>query len=129
MKISTPISTGELLDKLSITQIKLKNIKDKEKLCLISLEEDALQETVENSLSSYDNKDERLSELLGVNEKLWIIEDAIRNKEKNKEFDEEFIELARAVYYTNDERFVIKNKINNETGSLIQEQKSYEEYQ
>ena len=128
MKISTPISTGELLDKLSITQIKLKNIKDKEKLCLISLEEDALQETVENSLSSYDNKDERLSELLGVNEKLWIIEDAIRNKEKNKEFDEEFIELARAVYYTNDERFVIKNKINNETGSLIQEQKSYEEY-
>ena len=129
MKISTPISTGELLDKLSITQIKLKNIKDKEKLCLISLEEDALQETVENSLSSYDNKDERLSELLDVNEKLWIIEDAIRNKEKNKEFDEEFIELARAVYYTNDERFVIKNKINNETGSLIQEQKSYEEYQ
>tara|TARA_R110002110_G_C13423634_1_gene714667 strand:+ start:721 stop:1110 length:390 start_codon:yes stop_codon:yes gene_type:complete len=129
MKISTPISTGELLDKLSITQIKLKNIKDKEKLCLISLEEDALKETVENSLSSYDNKDERLSELLGVNEKLWIIEDAIRSKEKNKEFDEEFIELARAVYYTNDERFVIKNKINNETGSLIQEQKSYEEYQ
>jgi len=129
MKISTPISTGELLDKLSITQIKLKNIKDKEKLDLISLEKDALQETLENSLSSYDNKDERLSELLCVNEKLWIIEDAIRNKEKNKEFDEEFIELARAVYFTNDERFVIKNKINNETGSLIQEQKSYEEYQ
>ena len=129
MKISTPISTGELLDKLSITQIKLKNIKDKEKLDLISLEKDALQETLENSLSSYDNKDERLSELLCVNEKLWIIEDAIRNKEKNKEFDEEFIELARSVYFTNDERFVIKNKINNETGSLIQEQKSYEEYQ
>ena len=64
-----------------------------------------------------------------VNEKLWIIEDAIRSKEKNKEFDEEFIELARSVYFTNDERFVIKNKINNETGSLIQEQKSYEEYQ
>jgi hypothetical protein len=129
MKISTPISTGELLDKLSITQIKLKNIKDKEKLDLISLEKDALQETLENSLSSYNNKDERLSELLSINEKLWIIEDAIRNKEKNKEFDEEFIELARAVYFTNDERFVIKNKINNETGSLIQEQKSYEEYQ
>lgn len=129
MKISTPISTGELLDKLSITQIKLKNIKDKEKLDLISLEKDALQETLENSLSSYDNKDERLSELLCVNEKLWIIEDAIRSKEKNKEFDEEFIELARSVYFTNDERFVIKNKINNETGSLIQEQKSYEEYQ
>ena len=129
MKISTPISTGELLDKLSIAQIKLKNIKDKEKLDLISLEKDALQETLENSLSSYNNKDERLSELLSINEKLWIIEDAIRNKEKNKEFDEEFIELARAVYFTNDERFVIKNKINNETGSLIQEQKSYEEYQ
>lgn len=117
------------MDKLSITQIKLKNIKDKEKLDLISLEKDALQETLENSLSSYDNKDERLSELLCVNEKLWIIEDAIRSKEKNKEFDEEFIELARSVYFTNDERFVIKNKINNETGSLIQEQKSYEEYQ
>jgi len=128
MKISTPISTGELLDKLSITEIKLKKIKDQVKLDLISLEKDALQETLEDSLSSYSNKDERLSELLCVNEKLWIIEDSIRNKEKNKEFDEEFIELARAVYFTNDERFVIKNKINNETGSLIQEQKSYEEY-
>lgn len=128
MKISTPISTGELLDKLSITEIKLKKIKDQVKLDLISLEKDALQETLEDSLSSYGNKDERLSELLCVNEKLWIIEDSIRNKEKNKEFDEEFIELARAVYFTNDERFVIKNKINNETGSLIQEQKSYEEY-
>jgi hypothetical protein len=128
MKISTPISTGELLDKLSITEIKLKKIKDQQKLDLISLEKEALQETLEDSLSSYDNKNERLSELLSVNEKLWIIEDAIRNKEKNKEFDEEFIELARSVYFTNDERFVIKNKINNETGSLIQEQKSYEEY-
>lgn len=128
MKISTPISTGELLDKLSITQIKLKNIKDKEKLNLISLEKEALEEVVNTSLSSYKNKDKRLSQLLDVNKKLWIIEDDIRNKEKNKDFGKEFVELARAVYFTNDERFVIKNKINNETGSVIQEQKSYEEY-
>ena len=129
MNISTPISAGELLDKLSIVKIKLEKMSDESKLALISIEEKLLSEISNELLSEYENKDKRLSELRDVNQKLWVIEDEIRKKEKLKEFDQDFIDLARSVYFTNDQRFEVKNKINTETGSLIQEQKSYEEYQ
>jgi len=128
MNISTPISAGELLDKISIIKVKLSYITDKSKLSLISTEEGLLEKVSDQLLPSYKNKNKRLSELLEVNNKLWIILGEQRRKEKLKEFDADFIDLSRAVYFTNDQRFEIKSKINTETGAIIQEQKSYEKY-
>lgn len=128
MKINTEISVGELLDKISILKIKSSKIKDEEKLKNINKELQALNLIVDQSLKSYKALGKRSNELMDVNLKLWSIEDDIREKEREKCFDDSFIELARSVYITNDKRFEIKNKINKESGSSFSEEKSYEKY-
>ena len=127
MIINTPISLGELIDKISILKIKQKNIQDKKKLILINEELSLLESTLEDSVS--DKKISLyLSNLLSVNEKLWKIEDDIRDCERKKQFDENFIKLARSVYINNDKRSEIKLEINNYFGATLIEVKSYEKY-
>jgi len=127
MIINTPVSLGELMDKISILKIKKKNIHNKEKLININDELLLLEETLLKSVN--DKKaDKYMNELIKVNLELWKIEDDIRDCERNKQFDQKFIDLARAVYFTNDQRSQIKLDINNYFGSTIVEVKSYEEY-
>ncbi len=123
MKIE--ISIGEIVDKLSILQIKQDNINDESKLINIKNEYLYLYEIVFTDLNI--NIDDYTS-LLDINKKLWNIEDQIRIKEKNKEFDLEFVELARSVYITNDKRADLKKEINLKYGSNFIEEKSYEKY-
>ncbi len=123
MNILCNISLGELLDKISILRIKQKKILDSEKLGLVTAEHDLLLSTL-NKLKLNEIEKE-LTELMKINNELWEIEDKIRIKERNKNFDQEFIELARSVYITNDKRFEIKNRINNMFGSSLKEVKSY----
>lgn len=125
--ISIPVSVGELLDKLSILRIKTIKIQNPVKLEKVTHEYELLHELSQNYLGvkEYFNL---YDDLIATNSKLWEIEDKLRVLEKQKIFNEEFIELARKVYYTNDERFEIKNKINLLLDSEIQEQKSYEDY-
>jgi len=125
--ITVPVSVGELIDKLSILQVKKNNIKDSKKLIEVSKEFDALNKISEEFFQNR-NIDEIYQSLIEVNSKLWDVEDKLRIFEKNQKFDKEFIELARLVYYTNDERFSLKNKINQMTNSELKEQKSYEDY-
>jgi len=127
MIISTPVSLGELVDKLSILHIKNINIKDDEKLKLIREELDLLNKTLNDHIKR-DNIQKYLDSLIEINSKLWVIEDDIRECEKNKIFDAQFIELARSVYIINDKRSKIKLDINKKFGSKIIEVKSYEEY-
>ena len=127
MIISTPVSLGELVDKISILHIKNKNIKDDEKLKLIREELKLLTITLDGHLKKNDIQ-EFLDALIKINSELWIIEDEIRDCEKSKKFDEKFISLARSVYITNDKRSEIKLDINKKLGSEIVEVKSYEEY-
>lgn len=125
--VTIPVSVGELIDKLSILQVKKGKVKNQEKLLFIEKEYDLLYEKSFDYLQS----EEILStfkELIDVNLKLWEVEDKLRLIENDKNFDSHFIELARAVYYTNDERFRLKDKINNLTNSEIKEQKDYKEY-
>ena len=127
MLINTPISLGELVDKISILIIKQKNITDENKLDHVKKELDFLQKT----LTSYVQQEEinnYLENLININSKLWSIEDDIRECERKKLFDQSFIDLARSVYFTNDERAKLKNHINNTFGSELVEIKSYEEY-
>ena len=125
MKIE--ISHGEIVDKLTILQIKKTNIIDPIKLDSIVKEYDYLLYVVENDLGISTESPEYL-ELLSINNELWVIEDDIRDKERDKVFDNEFIELARSVYTTNDKRAEIKKKINLKYGSLFVEEKSYSNY-
>ena len=127
MIISTPVSLGELVDKISILHIKNKNIKDDEKLKLIREELKLLNNTLDDHIKKNDIQD-FLDALIEINSKLWVIEDEIRDCERNKKFDEKFISLARSVYITNDKRSEIKLDINKKFGSKIVEVKSYEEY-
>ena len=127
MIINTPISLGELVDKISILHIKNKNIKDDEKLKLIREELKLLTITLDGHLKKNDIQ-EFLDALIKINSELWIIEDEIRDCERNKKFDDKFISLARSVYITNDKRSEIKLDINKKFGSEIVEVKSYEEY-
>ena len=126
MKIE--VSHGEIVDKLTILQIKKENITDQIKLENITKEYDYLLSIVENDLGISTESPEYL-ELLSINKELWVIEDDIRDKERQKEFDEEFIKLARAVYHTNDVRAKLKKEINLKYGSGFVEEKSYNEYQ
>lgn len=121
------VSHGEIVDKLTILQIKKKNITDPEKLVNITKEYDYLISIVENDLGISTLSSDYL-ELLSVNEELWIIEDDIRDKERKKEFDEDFIKLARSVYYTNDVRAKIKKDINLKYSSGFIEEKGYIQY-
>ena len=127
MIISTPVSLGELVDKISILHIKNKNIKDDEKLKLIREELKLLTITLDGHLKKNDIQ-EFLDALIKINSELWIIEDQIRDCERSKKFDEKFISLARSVYITNDKRSEIKLDINKKFGSEIVEVKSYEGY-
>ena len=121
MNITVPISIGELYDKFSILKIKKDIIKDNVKLKFINTEISYLQPFINKYLLD----DELMNEIKSINRQLWNIEDAIREKEKKKEFDDEFISLARSVYITNDKRSVIKNKINAYFNSDILDIKSY----
>ena len=125
MKIE--ISHGEIVDKLTILQIKKTNIIDPIKLDNIVKEYDYLLYVVENDLGISTESPEYL-ELLSINNELWVIEDDIRDKERIKEFDDDFIKLARAVYYTNDVRAKIKKEINLKYSSGFVEEKSYQSY-
>lgn len=125
MKIE--VSHGEIVDKLTILQIKKENITDTEKLVNINNEYNYLFSVVENDLGISTTSPEYL-ELLSINKDLWVIEDDIRDKERNKEFDDDFIKLARGVYYTNDARSKIKKEINIKYSSGFVEEKSYQSY-
>ena len=127
MIINTPISLGELVDKISILKIKKKNITDKIKLVLIR-EELALLESILTKSFKDKKINEYLNELIKINSILWTIEDDIRDCERNKRFDKKFVELARSVYQTNDKRSEIKLQINKYIGSTLIEVKSYEKY-
>ena len=123
MKIE--VSNGEIVDKLTIIEIKLDNITSEQKLVNLRNEYDVLNKAVELIIS----KDHPFYlELLDINKKLWVIEDRIRELEKNKDFGSEFIEVARSVYFTNDLRSDVKRKINELTNSALIEEKSYEDY-
>ena len=121
------ISIGELLDKLSILYIKKKFISEASKLQNVQNEIDSLEPFALDFFASSEIK-KLFDELEHTNLHLWNIEDLIREKEKKKEFDQEFIDLARAVYFTNDERARIKKQINQKTGSNLVEEKSYQDY-
>ena len=126
MEIQIPISIGELVDKITILEIKKEKVNNKIKK--INIENELTELTkIFNDLSNTE-LDPLYRKLKIINKKLWDIEDEIRVHEKNKNFNDEFIELARSVYVTNDERFEIKSKINNLYDSDIVEEKLYEEY-
>ena len=127
MLINTPISLGELVDKISILMIKKKNISDSIKLEHVNKELEFLQKTLKKYISE-DEINDFLLKLVNINSKLWDIEDDIRECERKKSFDQTFIDLARSVYFTNDERAKVKNDINKTFGSELVEVKSYEEY-
>ena len=127
MIINTPVSLGELVDKISILHIKNINIKDDEKLKLIREELELLNQTLNKHIKKNDIQN-YLNLLIEINSKLWVIEDDIRDCERNKKFDQTFIDLARSVYFTNDKRSEVKLEINKKFGSKIIEVKSYEEY-
>lgn len=123
MKIE--VSNGEIVDKLTIIEIKLENIKNDLKLANLKVEYDVLNSAVEKIIPK---THPLYLELLGINNKLWVIEDRIRELEKAKDFGAEFIEVARSVYFTNDLRSEVKRKINELTNSALIEEKSYEDY-
>ena len=128
MQLQVPVSVGEVLDKITILQIKLAHISDPAKRANIQNELDALLPLVAGDAFTTDQMQALMAELKSVNEALWDIEDDIREKEAAKSFDAEFIRLARAVYITNDKRAEIKKQINLATGSALVEEKSYESY-
>ena len=125
-KILAEISAGELFDKITILEIKKEKISNKEKLNDIEKELNSLNDTVEKFISDQSNISKHISDLKEINLKLWDIEDGKRAAEKEKKFDDKFIELARNVYKLNDERAKIKLAINTTLGSNIKEVKSYE---
>jgi hypothetical protein len=126
--IQTPVSYGELIDKITILEIKSRRITDDAKLANVRNELDMLNATWANDAASQTDIADERERLHGVNETLWDIEDAIRMKERAQAFDQEFIELARSVYFRNDERAAFKREINLKLGSELVEEKSYQDY-
>ena len=127
-KILVEVSVGELLDKISILEIKQEKIKDPVKLKFINNEHSILKEQLEKNIKSDDKLNKLYQSLKEINAKLWIIEDDKRQCEKDKDFTERFIKLSRDVHFLNDDRAKIKLQINNHTGSLIKEIKEYTSY-
>jgi uncharacterized protein DUF6165 len=127
-EIKVPISPGELLDKITILRIKSLRMSDPMKLANVRLELRALEEVWNASAYAQADIGTDVEALLRVNERLWVIEDDIRDKERAQAFDAEFIRLARGVYFENDERAAIKRRINAGLGSGIIEEKSYRDY-
>lgn len=126
--IETPVSYGELIDKITILEIKSRRIRDDAKLANVRNELDLLNAVWGNSDAAQTDVTQERARLLAVNEALWDIEDTIRLKERAQAFDDEFIELARAVYFRNDERASFKRDINLRLGSELVEEKSYQDY-
>jgi len=128
-QINVPISPGELIDKITILEIKMERIDDPKKLSNVKTELDLLEKVwQESGLAGKKMISEKRAELKSTNEKLWDIEDDIRLKESKRSFDSEFIELARSVYFNNDHRARIKKEINIGVGSNLVEEKSYRDY-
>ena len=127
-KIIVEVSVGELLDKISILEIKKEKIKDTEKLKYISNEHSILKEQLDEKVKNDDKLEKLFLKLKEVNAKLWNIEDDKRDCEKNKDFGEKFIKLSRDVHFLNDDRAKIKLEINTHTGSSIREIKEYTSY-
>ena len=127
-KIIVEVSIGELLDKISILEIKKQKIKDPEKLRFISNEHLILKDQLNKNVKSDEKLEKLFNELKDINAKLWKIEDDKRECEKNKDFGDEFIKLSRDVHFYNDDRAKIKLEINNHTGSTIKEIKEYTSY-
>ena len=127
--IKVPTSPGELLDKITILEIKMEQISDAEKLKHIEYELEQLTQIWNEHFSNNEDLDLLKKELRETNTNMWDIEDNIRIKESKKEFDNDFIELARSVYYQNDKRADTKKKINELLGSFLMEEKSYADYQ
>lgn len=126
--IHVPISPGELVDKITILQIKSERMTDAAKVANVRVELKLLEDTWRASSHGKQDISAEWTALKGINEKLWVIEDDIRDKERARQFDAKFIELARAVYFINDERAAVKRQINAKLGSRIVEEKSYKEY-
>jgi hypothetical protein len=126
--IHVPISPGELIDKITILQIKSERMTDPVKIANVRTELGLLQSTWQSSPHSTHDIEKEWADLRRINEALWDIEDRIRDKEREQRFDQEFIELARAVYVTNDERAAVKKTINTKLGSRIVEEKRYARY-
>ena len=127
-KILIEVSVGELLDKISILEIKKEKIKDYEKLKFINDEHTILKEQLDKNVSSDEKLDNLFKSLKKINAKLWVIEDDKRLCEKNSDFTENFIKLSRDVHFLNDDRAKIKLEMNNHTGSKIKEIKEYTNY-
>ena len=127
-KIIVEVSIGELLDKISILEIKQEKIKDPEKLKFINNEHSILKDQLEKNVKSDDKINNLYQSLKEINSKLWVIEDDKRQCEKDKDFGEKFIKLSRDIHFLNDDRAKIKLEINNHTGSAIKEIKEYTKY-
>ena len=127
-KIIVEVSIGELLDKISILEIKQEKIKDPEKLKFINNEHSILKDQLKKNIKSDDRLNNLYQSLKEINAKLWVIEDDKRQCEKDKNFGEKFIKLSRDVHFFNDDRAKIKLEINNHTGSVIKEIKEYTNY-
>ena len=127
-KIIVEVSVGELLDKISILEIKQDKIKDPEKLSFINNEHSILKNQLEKNVKSDEKLEKLFQDVKDINAKLWVIEDDKSDCEKNKDFGEKFIKLSRDVHFLNDDRAKIKLEINNHTGSAIKEIKEYTSY-
>ena len=127
-KIIVEVSIGELLDKISILEIKQEKIKDIEKLKFINNEHSILKNQLEENVKSDNKLNDLYKSLKDINSKLWVIEDDKRQCEKDKDFGEKFVKLSRDVHFLNDDRAKIKLEINNHTGSVIKEIKEYTSY-
>ena len=127
-KILVEVSVGELLDKISILEIKQEKIKDPEKLKFMNTEHSILKDQLDNNVKSDEKLKKLYQSLKEINAKLWVIEDDKRQCEKEKDFTEKFIKLSRDVHFLNDDRAKIKLEINNLTGSKIKEIKEYTSY-
>ena len=127
-KILVEVSVGELLDKISILEIKKEKIKSSEKLNLINNEYNILKDQLDKNVKSDAKINELFQSLKNINQKLWVIEDEKRLCEKNSDFGDKFIKLSRDVHFFNDDRSKIKLKINNHTGSRLKEIKEYTKY-
>ena len=126
--INTPVSYGEILDKITILEIKQKNIIDENKLKNIKHELNILTTTWDKEVPSSNEIIQLKEQLKQVNQSLWDIEDNVRIKESKKEFDDEFVQIARSVYYENDKRAAVKKEVNLLLGSELIEEKSYQDY-
>jgi hypothetical protein len=126
--VSVNVAPGELIDKITILEIKLERIEDEAKLVNVRLEYDTLNAARDGAIPKSEELDQLSAELKKINEALWEIEDDIRDCERAKDFGDDFIRLARAVYVTNDKRMAVKRQINDLLGSALVEEKSYAAY-